>query len=370
VSLLCIALLAALLSGQAVAFGMSEPVVPPEGAGQLIPSQSCRGLFIVPLTLGGATLQMLLDTGSSWTFLDPIALNRALGRRVDEGRAEFALAAIGDHSLGRLKARVYPMGAIARAVGFPIDGILGFPAFENVLLTLDYPASEVRVDEGSLPPPNGREIFRDTGWKRPFLEARLGGRKLEFLLDSGATPGHVQLRPGDRVEWLAEPRPAKATARFGGVAILAGGRLKGNLGFGPLEVEAPVAFLAKGVRLVGWQILRHLALTFDQENKRVRIVPEGPSTAVTTPSFVSKGVGMRPRLEGLEVIKVFADTSVAAAETRLEEGDLVVSIDGVPVYQRPCLEPEGDPENTRLQVSYLRDGTEARVEIRTIALIP
>src|SRR5216684_9066500 len=40
-----------------------------------------------------------------------------------------------------------------------VDGILGFALFTDYLLTLDYPAMQVRLARGSLPPANGAEIL-------------------------------------------------------------------------------------------------------------------------------------------------------------------------------------------------------------------
>ncbi|MEE9126586.1 MAG: hypothetical protein V3U11_05555, partial [Planctomycetota bacterium] len=79
----------------------------------VLPSETCRGLFIVPVTVGegeGKTLHLLLDTGSSWTFVDPGAMRRILGPQLRAGKVLFREARIGRHALGPLKTRVYPMG--------------------------------------------------------------------------------------------------------------------------------------------------------------------------------------------------------------------------------------------------------------------
>ena len=86
----------------------------------------------MPVTVGegeGRTLHLLLDTGSSWTFVDPGAMRRVLGRQVRAGKVLFRDARIGGHVLGPLQARVYPMGPLGLTLGRDIAGILGFPAF-------------------------------------------------------------------------------------------------------------------------------------------------------------------------------------------------------------------------------------------------
>ncbi len=47
----------------------------------VLPSETCAGLFFVPVTFGdgeGMTLNLLLDTGASRTYLDADALRRVL----------------------------------------------------------------------------------------------------------------------------------------------------------------------------------------------------------------------------------------------------------------------------------------------------
>ena len=68
--------------------------------------------------------------------------------------------------MGTLRAPVLRLHTLSLAVGRDVDGILGFSAFDDVLLTLDYPAEEIRVSGGRLPRPDGREIFAST----PMIE--------------------------------------------------------------------------------------------------------------------------------------------------------------------------------------------------------
>jgi len=65
---------------------------------------------------------------------------------------------------------------------------------------------------------------------------------------------------------------------------------------------------------------------------------------------------------------VFTGTPAAAAGLRA--GDVIVAIDGIPVYERPCEDPHGRPEGTAVDLSYLWDGAAAEVKIQTVALIP
>lgn len=120
-------------------------------AGAVLPAETCRGYFILEVEVGsrpGVTLEMLLDTGASRTFIDPAAMREVLGPTATAGRVSFQSLSTGGHRLAPLTANVYPMATLGRAVGRRFDGILGFPAFRDWLLILDYPASEVRLSRG------------------------------------------------------------------------------------------------------------------------------------------------------------------------------------------------------------------------------
>ena len=345
------------------------PATTDVAAGVVLPSATCQGLFIVPLTVGegeGKTLDVILDTGSSGTFVDPDAMHRILSGQVRAGKVLFREGRIGRHEFGPLRARVLPMKPVSLALGRTIDGILGFPAFKDLLLTLDYPAEEIRVSLGSLPPPDGREVFRDAGDRRPKLKVDVGGRRVKVLLDSGATSRFL-LKPTDRLTWSVEPRPVATSVTFHGVFVEEGGRLDGGLQFGPLRFEDPVVLIAERERLAGWHVLHHFVLTFDQKNKRIRM-QSNRTTPVRLASWVRRGLAVHPRPQGQEIISVFPGTSAEAAGLR--EGDLITAINGTPVHELGCSDPQGDRAGQRLSLSYLRAGVQAEAEIETDTLIP
>lgn len=335
----------------------------------VLPSESCHGLFIVSMSVGagdGATVDLLLDTGAYRTYIDPAAVRRILGPEVSAGRVLFKTAQVGEYEFGPLRAYVLPLAAISLALRRRIDGVLGYSAFKEVLLTLDYPADEVRVSSGRLPRPDGREVFRDSGFIRPHLKIDVGRRRINVLLDSGST-GRFLLKPKDRLRWSVEPRPARTAMEVTGIKLDAGGRLAQSIGVGPLRFDAPVVFVSKRERLVGWHVLHNFTLTFDQRTHRIRMVPVSDAP-VRMPSYVGNGLGVRSLPEGLEVVAVFPGTSAAAAGLR--KNDLIVAIDGVPVHERGCADPKGKPAGENQVLSFVRDGTRIQTEITTEILIP
>ena len=66
----------------------------------------------------------------------------------------FGKLVAGELEFTNLRARVMQLDHLQRVFGVPMDGILGFNTFAGMLLTIDWPAGELRVREGRLPPPD------------------------------------------------------------------------------------------------------------------------------------------------------------------------------------------------------------------------
>ncbi len=348
------------------------PIAPAASVVQetILPSETCRGIFFVPVTVGGEdgpTLDMFFDTGASWTFIDRAALRDRFDLDIPYGKVRFDEARIGPHHLGRLTARVASLDTLGLALGRRIDGILAFEEFRDVLLTLDYPSGQVRVSGGRLPRPDGREVFRTARRDRPHVKVEVGGRRRWVLIDSGST-GRFSLKEADRVSWAVDPRVTGAGAAFGGIFIRQAGRMDGILRFGSLTfVDPVVSFARSDSRLAGWHVLRHFVLTFDQRKRRVRMRPASEAPVRLAP-IVAPGLALVPRPEGYEVIRVLQGTS--AERAGLRRGDLIVALDGIPAHEVGCRDPEGDAPGTVRVMTFLRDGRRHEVEVSVDILVP
>lgn len=332
----------------------------------VVPSETCGGLFVVPLSVGdGEPLHLLLDTGASRTFVDPAAMRRLAGRPVAAGKVTIEDARLGSFTLGRVEAFALPMGDLGLAIGRRIDGILGFPAFKDVMLTLDYRREEVRLARGRLPAVDGKTVLRDTGARRPQLKISVDGRRLELLLDSGAHSGFL-LKPKDRLRWEVRPRPIKVVWTYYGSRTDLGGRMRGSVRVGPLTFEDPLVTLGDRERLAGRKVMRHFVWTFDQRHRRIRMLPVS-SPPVRMGSMIGWGVGLRSRRDGDDILAVFPDSPADAAGLR--RGDRIVAVDGTPAAEWGCNGfAAGDAG--RHTVTVLRDGVGMKFDIEGGVLIP
>ena len=339
---------------------------------KVVPTEMCRGLFLVPVTFDTdpeRSLVLVLDTGAGRTSVDPDAIERVTGRRIKPGqKATLRRGEAGPLKLKRFQTRVHEMDHLARALGRHVDGILGFPTFQDLLLTLDYPAEEVRVSKGELAEPDGQRVFHDVGKRRPHLALELPeGARVPVLVDSGSTGG-LDLRRTDPLEWERPPRPVAASVRYDAIRVDEAGRLARDIAYGPLVLERPVveAIDDDATRLAGYRILRRFVWTFDGRNRRIRMVPDS-AEPIRFDAVRGTGLTFRPRERGMEIVRVLDDTP--AERTDVREGDLVTAIDFVPVYERGCVSMIDDTrETTTLTVE--RDGASMDIEVRIAVLVP
>jgi hypothetical protein len=355
-----------------------SPARADEPGGFVVPTEMCVDFFIVPITLAprdgapedaeGRTLRLLFDTGASTSSIDPDAIERVTGRRVEPGaRLTIHESAAGPVTWHRLRARVHELDHIGHALNRPFDGILGYDAFDEVLVTLDYPNREMRVAVGELPRPDGREVFRYRGKDRPFLRIEVGGRTRDILIDSGSS-GELTLNPTRAIRWAVAPVQISAAMRFDRLEMRETGRIDDTVTIGPVVFDDPITDLTDGTELIGTKLLRTMSLTFDQQNRRVRIVSDAAAPVRLEP-VRNIGASYFPREAGLEVVHLLAGGPAERAGLRV--GDMVYAVDGAPLVDLGCLfERMRDPVADRAVFSVLRDGVAIDLDIPIETLVP
>jgi hypothetical protein len=155
-----------------------------------------------------------------------------------------------------------------------VDGILGFALFTDYLLTLDYPAMQVRLAKGSLPVANGSDILTFEIENRvPVIEVAIGKLRMKAHIDSGNFVAGFIL-PEEIVGQLSLLSPPVIVGRARSVSNqieIKQAQLRDTIHIGSFDYpQATIAFPALSNTNVGFKILREFALTFDQKNKRMK----------------------------------------------------------------------------------------------------
>ena len=162
-----------------------------------------------------------------------------------------------------------------------VDGFLGFALFTEYLLTLDYPAMQVRLARGALPKANGADILPFEIENRiPVIEVAVGKLRMKAHVDSGNFVAGFIL-PEEVVEQLtllSQPVTVGHARSVTNRIEIKQAQLKDTIRIGSFQYpEATIAFPAPSDTNVGFKILREFAITFDQKNKRMKFERAAPN---------------------------------------------------------------------------------------------
>lgn len=156
-----------------------------------------------------------------------------------------------------------------------VDGILGFALFSDYLLTLDYPAMEVRLARGALPPANGGDTLNlEIENRVPMVELAIGKIKVPAHIDSGNFVAGFLLPEEvvEQLQLLSPPVPVGSARSVTNRIELKQVQLRSSIRLGGFEYSQPtVTFPAPSDTNVGYKILREFTLTFDQKNGRLKL---------------------------------------------------------------------------------------------------
>lgn len=249
-----------------------------------------RGLMpIVEVKLNGqGPFAFMIDTGAGMQAdIDPSVVERLRlqinGRAINgdpsgENDREVATTTIESLAIG--KAEFHNITAVVRpqriTKDYPdVDGILGFALFTDYLLTLDYPAMQMRLARGALPIANSVDILNFQVENRiPIVQLAIGRIHVPAHIDSGNFVAGFIL-PEEIVEQLQLQSEAITVGGARSVSNriqLRQVQLRETIRLGAFEYPHPtIAFPALSDTNIGFNVLRDFVLTFDQKNRRMKL---------------------------------------------------------------------------------------------------
>ena len=276
-------LLIALLEGPA------ETIVP-DAAVELSMEIDAGGRPIVEVRIDGTgPFRFGIDWGANHVVVsEAVAREAALaieGRIEPPGMPGRDVARVGEIAIGDVRIRDM-RATVGGFLDTTVDGILGFNALMDVPVTLDFPASTVRIGGPGLGAPDGDRILAlvayDAG-NRPAVTIRLGEFETVAVLDTrGPLPLILPVSLRDLFTAVGESHRARARGPQTGDMELEIVPLAESLVFGSHVVEEPlVAFRSlpdadPELRLfdqaiLGGPLLRQFAITLDLAAGAVRL---------------------------------------------------------------------------------------------------
>ena len=187
-----------------------------------------------------------------------------------------------DVTLGSLK--VANVSAFSRDYGSTpylpkLDGILGPAFFSGHLFTIDYAHSTLTIEDGELPPTDGRtildyELYEGNLW----ISVSIDGQSARAVLDTGNIRGLDM--PAEAVRPLrmtSFPRLAGNSVGLSGSQVIREVALAAPLKVGRHLFEKPAVTFSEDFHEwnIGSAMLQDFVITVDQKNRRVRLVRSG-----------------------------------------------------------------------------------------------
>ncbi|HEX3928785.1 MAG TPA: retropepsin-like aspartic protease [Gemmatimonadales bacterium] len=246
---------------------------------------SSRPLVAVMVN-GHGPFNFLIETGAREIDLSPGLIDTLGLKRIggSDEQPEYRLDSInvGAAAFHGVNVAAEPAGVAALGIA----GVLGLPFYQNVLLTIDYPAREVRFANDSLPAANGADILAlsrvDAFWGMPIT---IAGRPFTGVLDTQSSGG-INIPPalGDSLPFKGGlVAVGRARGAFGTVDIK-GGILDGDIAIGrytfptPFLIGVPLPPDFPGRPNIGTRVFENFVVTLDQRHGRLRLAREGSTT--------------------------------------------------------------------------------------------
>jgi hypothetical protein len=239
---------------------------------ETLPMRTVDGLPAAVVAIGGEKATFIIDVDANLIAIAPSLVQR-LGLKPRGDTVRLPSLRLGTHELRDVEALVDPF--LDRVHH---DGVLGTPAYDRVLLTLDYPASRIRIDEGSLK--SGLACapeFPD----RCAIPITLAGEPRLAIIDTAAKRPLLIPRDIAATLRLREKQRGIAAGPQTGNAAVEDATLDGDVVIAGHRVASPAITIHDRPRiLIGSGLLRRFVVTFDLHNRRVLIAtaPAPPRT--------------------------------------------------------------------------------------------
>ncbi len=259
-----------------------------------VPMEIIHGKPYVMVTINGkGPFRFLVDTGTGGEAMvtpelaSQLNLPRAGEARLDDptgqGGQQFPKRKLDTVRVAGVD--FYSIKAIEHSLPISYEGcegMLGFPFFRDFLLTLDYVNGRLILAQGELAPDGEKSVvpFRMPDGV-PIARLKIGNRDVEAQIDSGGAGLSLPERLIPQLRLSAQPAAfAYGQTLFTRFQIKVA-RLANDVHLGDITIDTPWVEInpAFPIANFGSCPLEHFIVTFDQENKLVRL--DGPRKRIT-----------------------------------------------------------------------------------------
>jgi predicted aspartyl protease len=277
---------------------------------------------------------------------------------------------IGDATLEKFDAVVVTLPSM-QDYGSSWAGVVGAPVFRNVMVTFDYPHRRLIFEPGaSLDPANGKDIFplKCTPDGRMLVQMKIIGQDTWLMIDTGYTGAGLMLSQYQLIgiPWAALPVEGPPVRAYLSTRPLRVGRMNGQIPFGMYTLRQPMLAVTEkdDQAVIGYDVLRHFAVTLDQKNGRVRFTSvNGQSTIDFAPV---RRLDFRCDRDG-----TVKHLPAESGSDTIVQSDRVIQVDQYPVEKLSYrhwefFEQRGQP----LDVRVMREGKQLSFRVPVQVVVP
>ena len=247
---------------------------------------------------------LILDTGSPTMVLRPqIAKQLALPKGAIHG-SEFARSiggvdtvifkriaklTIGDVVFNDLDAKLIDIPSDYLGPGIHIDGLLGLRVFSQLLLTIDYPNSQLILTPDQYLGTDSPNVIatRLQNAQHLLVDLPVNHKIMTFTLDTGTSMGFFLLdSDAQKLSFKQGPITSGTSNTPHGQVTIRVGRIHQTVNLANQQIKQPIVYIRPGqyplisqrdmdplfadaTSLIGGEVLRHFSLTIDQRSQLV-----------------------------------------------------------------------------------------------------
>ena len=304
----------------------------------------------IEVTINGrGPFKLLVDTGASPALILNADLAAELGlERIGTGHVgdpsnpravEVALHPVQSFTIGGATFSDFTAIAWDRSTLYSGDdaprGVVGFPLFHDVLVTFDYPGSQMRLAKGNLE--RGDHVVPFTSpMGVPEVPIEIGGKQYDAHLDSGSMAAlMLPLELQDEVPIDGPPKEVGRARTVNSEFAIYTADFSGKTSIAGHPIETPTLSFVEIISSpnVGSQVLSNFAITFDQRKSLARFELPTGTTARVKRQRGGLGIQLGRRENNYVVMGTVPDSPADAAD--LKEGDQLVAVNGKRIADLP-----------------------------------
>jgi hypothetical protein len=223
-----------------------------------------------------------VETGSRHIDISPALALRLGLKRIGTTSAEMPQYHIDSINVGAASFQDFPVGEFPGGI-HGVDGVLGLPFYQNLLLILDYPARQLRFSRDTLPAANGQDILALTRvsdfWGVPL---QFGAHQFTGVLDT-QNSGALNVPPAiaDQLSFDGGLQVIGRGRGAFGVVEIKGGKLTNDVQLGGYTLQRPFLDVIQlppdypNQPNIGSRLLEQFRVSLDQRHARLRLEHDG-----------------------------------------------------------------------------------------------